>query len=106
MLHLQPRLRDLLLGGVLLPAVYCHSAGLHPHLRLPQDEEEEDHLRPGQRKGAAGLNAAVCGETVILFLFPSISFVVMAPLPNKTPFIKDSYVVNNAFFMVNYLQIL
>lgn len=63
-LHLQPRLCYLFLGGVLLPAVYCHSAGLHSHLRLPQDEAEEDHLRPGQRKGAARLNSTLCGETL------------------------------------------
>lgn len=70
-LHLQPWLCHLLLGGVLLPAVYCHSAGLHPHLRLPQDEAEEDHLWTSERESATRLNSTVSGETVIPFPFPS-----------------------------------
>lgn len=61
-LHLQPRLRHLLLGGVLLPAVHHHPAGLRSHLHLPQDEAEEDRLQPGQPESAAGLSSAVGGE--------------------------------------------
>lgn len=68
-LHLQPRLCDLLFCGVLLFAVYCHSAGLHPHLRLPQDEAEEDHFWTGQWKGAARLHPTVCGESVSIIRF-------------------------------------
>lgn len=68
-LHLQPWLCDLLFCGVLLFAVYCHSAGLHPHLRLPQDEAEEDHFWTGQWKGAARLHPTVCGESVSIISF-------------------------------------
>lgn len=68
-LHLQPRLRHLLLGGVLLPAVHHHPAGLHSHLRLPQDEAEEDRLWPGQRQSAAGLSSTISGEKW-LFNYP------------------------------------
>ena len=72
MLHLQPRLCDLLLSGVLLPAFFCHSAGLHSHLRLSQDEAEEDRLRPGQREDPARLYPAIGGEIITLILIPFI----------------------------------
>lgn len=65
MLHLQPRLCHLLLGGVLLPAVHHHPAGLHSHLHLPQDEAEEDRLWPGKRKSAAGLSSTIGGERLL-----------------------------------------
>lgn len=64
-LHLQPRLCHLLLGGVLLPAVHHHPAGLHSHLHLPQDEAEEDRLWPGQWKSAAGLSSTIGGEKLL-----------------------------------------
>lgn len=68
-LHLQPWLCDLLFCGVLLFAVYCHSAGLRPHLRLPQDEAEEDHFWTGQWKGAARLHPTIRGESVSFISF-------------------------------------
>lgn len=70
--HLQPWLCDLFVCGVLLPSIYCHSPGLHPHLRLPQDEAEEDLFRSAQWKGSARLNPTICGEAIILILLPSI----------------------------------
>lgn len=71
--HLQSGLCHLLLCSVLLLAIYCHAAGLHPHLRLPEDEAEEDRLRTGERESAARLHPSFSGE-----LFITVSTIVLA----------------------------
>lgn len=77
MLYIQPGLCDLLFGGVLLPAFYRHSAGLHPYLCLPPDAAEEDCIWSGQREDSARLYPTICGKEKINTMW-CLCFIIVA----------------------------